>query len=689
MTAVSINYRSDIDGLRAIAVLLVIFFHFYPRWLSGGFIGVDIFFVISSYLITSIISEKMESSTFSFREFYGRRIRRILPLLFTMLFVSFVVAFFIFLPPEFDSFSQALLSASVYLSNIYFLNINDYFALNSNQLPLLHTWSLAVEEQFYLLWPMLLFFMVNWVKNKWIISLIVILIFISSLIFSIYCSFTPPPPAKGYQHFTMLSPYSYELRLGTNYGYYTIASRAYELMLGAMLALIICSRKINFFENHSNKYLFANFFSITGVLLIIGSSLMLTEKNKFPGWLALLPDLGAIFCIYAGHISPNNIITRILSSKCLVSIGLISYSLYLWHWPIVAFYKYLTPSADISFMTALILSLIILSISIITYLFIEKPSKNEQVKFSKLFLKYQLVPLILLGFPAYYVIQSFGYQQRLSKNVVFLSNKYCFSNMNYHNLDSTDSACIVGARDAKPTRVLLFGDSYAAQFASFFDTLGKQYNFSVKVVTTSMCYPLLDTHNNLPSSDPTVQQPEKCHRQIKYLTKTINNYDVVILGGTWRGYLNTNYKVNGQNFDFNSELKNTLSELSTHNKKIIIIAAIPVVVAGEFSSFIRRYNLHLNASIKDYQFTFDDGKKYKDMMKKIIGEDPNIYYFDVNQDLFVKIHTLPFLGKNLLYYNEGHISQNGSELLAKFYLKHVEAQQLTKKLTRWNIINHV
>lgn len=678
-------HRADINGLRAIAVIFVIFFHFYPKLLSGGFVGVDVFFVISSYLITTLIINEIHSNTFSFRNFYSRRIRRILPLLFTVIFVSFVLGYFIFLPPEFDSFSQSLLSASVSLSNIYFLNVNDYFAINANQLPLLHTWSLAVEEQFYFLWPLLMFLVIKYIKNNFIVGSVIILIFTCSLIYAVLCSSMPAPPPKSYEHFTMLAPHSYLLRLGTNYGYYTLFSRAYELMLGAMLALITTSTKIKYINNYSNKDLLSNFFAILGIMLIIGSGFIINEKSKFPGWIALIPDLGALFCIYAGSVSQNNMISKILSSKLLVNIGLISYSLYLWHWPVLAFYKYLTPASDMSPRTALMLSILILVISVITYLYIEKPIKNEKVHFSKLFLKYQLIPLVLLGYPAYYVVQSFGYQQRLSKDVVFLSNKYCFSNMDYKHLESTDSQCIIGSTQAKPTKVILFGDSYAAQFAPFFDTLGKKYNFSVKVVTTSMCYPLLDTQNHLPSSDPTVQQVNRCHQQIKYLTKTINNYDVVILGGTWRGYLNTNYKINGKDFDFNTEFKDTLLLLSSQHKKIIILAAIPVVVAGEFSTFIRRYNLHLNASIKNNNFTFDDGPKYKEMIQKIINNDPNVYYFDVNQDVFAKIHTLPFLGKNLLYYNEGHISQNGSEILAKFYLKHSESQALIKTLTELKV----
>lgn len=686
MTTSAINYKDDITGLRAVAVLLVIFFHFFPKQVSGGFVGVDIFFVISGYLITALISKKIYANTFTFADFYGRRIRRILPLLFTVLLATFIVAYFVFLPPEFDSFSQSLLSASLSLSNIYFLNMNDYFALNSNQLPLLHTWSLAVEEQFYLLWPLLLFFIIKYIRNMFVISFIVVSIFVGSLIFSVLCSLIPPPPPKGYEHFSMLSPYFYELRFGSNYGYYTLFSRAYELMLGAMLALSLNSKSASVFENYRYHAFLFNTLSILGMTLILGAGFIINEKTRFPGWVALIPDLGAAFCIIAGYIYPRNIISRLLSTKFLVGIGLISYSLYLWHWPVLAFYKYLTPSPHMDLITAMLLGLTILAISVITYFLIEKPIKNAQVHFPKLFLKYQVVPLILLGLPAYYVIQSFGYQQRLSKEVVFLSNKYCFSNMNYKNMDSTDKDCIIGDINAQPTKVLLFGDSYAAQFASFFDVLGKKYNFSVKLVTTSMCFPLLDTQDSLPSADPTVQQPEKCHRQIKYLDKTIGKYDVVILGGSWRSYLNTHHQVNNQDFDFNTQLKNTLSLLSSQNKKIIIISAIPVVVEGEFSSFIRRYNLNLKASIKDHHFRFDDGPMYTELLKKIINDDPNIYYFDTNQALFSKIPTLPFLGKNLLYYNEGHISENGSEILAKFYLKHDGTKELTQKLRTWEVI---
>ena len=211
-----ILYRPDIDGLRTIAVGMVILFHIWPSMLTGGFVGVDIFFVISGFLITSIINKELTTGEFGFRAFYTRRIKRILPVFYAMIFVSSIAAYLILLPNDYSNYAKTTVSASVFFSNLHFLRVSNYFALGSGEIPLLHTWSLSVEEQYYLFWPLVLMCLTRQsVKRLWVRPLAISILFILSFAFSIYC-----------------------IKHDVSLGYYSIFSRTFELMVGSILALI-------------------------------------------------------------------------------------------------------------------------------------------------------------------------------------------------------------------------------------------------------------------------------------------------------------------------------------------------------------------------------------------------------------------------------------------------------------------
>lgn len=301
------KYRPDIDGLRAIAVLAVVGFHAFPRWMPGGFIGVDIFFVISGYLISTIIFGSLAGTGFSYREFYGRRIRRIFPALLTVLVPTLLFGWYVLLSDEFRQLGKHVLASAGFVVNLVLWNESGYFDTVAESKPLLHLWSLAVEEQFYILWPLLLGLAWRLGGNKghrlgvwmWVVVVLSFLLNVAAV----------------HRHPTAT--------------FYSPLPRMWELAAGALLAWSALRR-----EPHRN--VFRRELRSVGGLVLLALGLLLIQKGKaFPGWWALLPVVGTCLCISAG---PGAWLNRhLLAMRPMVWVGLISYPLYLWHWPILAF----------------------------------------------------------------------------------------------------------------------------------------------------------------------------------------------------------------------------------------------------------------------------------------------------------------------------------------------------------------
>ena len=348
-----LNYRPDIDGLRAIAVLGVLLFHLSASYMPGGYVGVDIFFVISGYLITRIILKEMNAGTFTFAYFYERRIRRIFPALFFVLAVCIPLAFVTLYEDALLTFVGDLKYAAAQISNIHFAKDIDYFRLDAEQSPLLHTWSLGVEEQFYVVWPLLLLAVFKFGKKAlpWVMGAVIV----STLVFSEFL--------LGYDE--ALFPFADN----KNQAFYMLYARAFELAIGGLLA-------IPFFQQKRFGALGCNILSIIGAVLIAISYIFITKSVMFPGALALLPSLGAAFIIYAHTGGERTIVGQVLSVRPLVYIGLISYSLYLWHWPFITMYDTYTLGAGISHQTALWLGGASIICAALTHKFIETPFRR-------------------------------------------------------------------------------------------------------------------------------------------------------------------------------------------------------------------------------------------------------------------------------------------------------------------------
>lgn len=333
-------YRSDIDGLRAFAVTSVLIFHAFPSLIPGGFVGVDVFFVISGFLISGIIFKELETKNFSFTNFYARRVKRIFPALITMLMASYAFGWFVLFDDDFRRLGSHIFRASLFLSNFILWREAGYFDHAAETKPLLHLWSLGIEEQFYIVWPVILW--AFW-RFKAIRLPLIALLTGCSLVWNIYQS-----------------------QLDLTHDFYSPLTRFWELSAGAWLAFHVSRRP----QAHPR----ANLISAFAVVLLIAAVYAIDSKKAFPGAWALMPVIGAVLLIYAG---PNAWCNRVLfSNRWMVWIGAISYPLYLWHWPVLAFARILegaTPSVFIRF-GAVGLSVLL---AWTTFVWIEKPLRFE------------------------------------------------------------------------------------------------------------------------------------------------------------------------------------------------------------------------------------------------------------------------------------------------------------------------
>lgn len=464
-SAVGVRYRPDIDGLRAVAVLPVLFYHFAPVWTPGGFTGVDIFFVISGFVIAGSISDDIAGSRFSIKYFYFKRIKRILPALLVTLIATTIAATIILLPNDLTAYGDSLAAASAFVSNIFFWKTSGYFEAAAQTRPLLHTWSLAVEEQYYLMAPLAFSWIARWGARRWLLFLGPI--FLLSLAVSVAAVFAGPTA-----------------------GYFLLPSRLWELLMGALLALSGGQRAAPRWLGDAAASL--------GVGLILWGIVTLREGDAFPGWNALYPCLGAALIIRAGVGAPGSplpLVNRFLSIRPIVWIGRISYSLYLVHWPIAAFFKYITLRDPTLIEVAVMLSVCV-ALAWLSWRFIEQPIRRTGRERLPVVLSAQLLSICVGAAVGLGIVAVGGLPQRYPEfverripGVEHWGGAACF------NQDPTrigswslDACTRIHGNNG---RLLVWGDSFAAQYMPGILLDRSRVNADVVQYTFAGCPPIL------------------------------------------------------------------------------------------------------------------------------------------------------------------------------------------------------
>ena len=652
------KYRPDIDGLRAIAVLSVVLFHAFPSWLrydkkhylQGGFIGVDIFFVISGFLISTIIFNSLETNNFSFREFYTKRIKRIFPSLIIVLIASIFFGWIILSPSEYKQLGKHIIGAATYTNNFIFWKESGYFDVAGETKPLLHLWSLSIEEQFYIVWPFLL-----WICFKKHINLLTVTLVLVFISFALHL---------------------FTLHTDKVAAFYAPQLRMWELLIGSTVAYVkffpkSISPKIidnikrfaninyNFSaETGINKKTIQNFQSIFGLALILLGLVLIKKESDFPGfWALLFPVLGSALIIGATEEAWVN--RKVLSNKILVWFGLISYPLYLWHWPLISFAIIIegdTPSKQIRIAVVLI-SILLASI---TYYAIEKPIRfNKEKNNITLIL---LFLMVLIGFVGWGLHKSNGLSFRINKSVNdFMVGKYdyrdsfregtCFlrPEQNYGSFSMCDDAISTSVKKT----ILIWGDSHAAHLYSGYKKIfGEKFN--IKQRTASVCPPILMVDN--------FDRPF-CLGINNFIISEIKKSppDIIVLSAAWSKY----------NFSEIQVSINELKKISTI-EKIYLIGPVPQWRGSLEKQMYKHFRLY-NA-LPYYMNTGLEIKKNKeiDLQLSKIAEINNINYISPLQILCNKDGCLTRVsGKelSLTAFDYGHLTIDGSEFLVSYFSK--------------------
>jgi peptidoglycan/LPS O-acetylase OafA/YrhL len=504
----SLTYRPDVDGLRAVAVLLVVFYHLLTRFATGGYVGVDVFFVISGYLISSVILSEMAAGKFSVVNFYERRIRRIFPALFAMLLGSAALTYFYFVPSETEAFAKSLLAALFSVSNFLFWRQAGYFDTPSALKPLLHTWSLAVEEQFYIFFPLFLIAVRRWFPDRlraaiWSIAI---------LTFALASITVPRDPAAAF---------------------YFAPLRAWELLIGT----IVSQHYVPAIAGKMQR----NAAAIGGLVLILAPAFLYTSKTPFPGIAALPPCLGAALIIAAGETGPS-VVGRLLALRPVVFIGLISYSLYLWHWPILVFVErnYILSSAkELNRASVFVASFIAATLS---WLFVETPFRTGRFRPSRraLFAVAGVAVLLIAavgasmiatqGFPSRFPSEALAIDRytdfdpgvAFRKNECFIDPITTIGGATFENFNK--AVCL--AEDPGRKQYLLIGDSHAADLYPGLRNVFPELNISQ--ATAPGCGPFL--------SQPVDRENAYCIKIYQYIFDDYlshHHVDAVLISVRW------------------------------------------------------------------------------------------------------------------------------------------------------------
>ena len=505
------QYRPEIDGLRAIAVVLVLLYHFDFKLISGGFIGVDIFFVLSGYLVTGVIIESFLRDEFDFFAFYFRRIRRLIPALVFTIFISGLVGYFIFTPEHLARLGSSSLAALFSIANMFFLFESGYFAPDSSIKPLLHTWSLSVEEQFYLVWPALVIYLLKTGSVRRI-KIAFFVIFTSSFIISEWLAINHP-------------------RLG----FLFTGSRIFEFSIGAIVFL---------YFRQLQKHPISLYLPYIGILVILICSVTYTKDTIFPGLNALVIAISSGFCLL---VLPNNIFYKILTNSTIVYIGKISYSLYLVHWPVVVAYKYIffreLKGLDIAIVITITAALALICFYGVENRFRVKSKVRNDGETAKMFGIGLLVLVGVIVSVSVFLKLERGIPSRFADNEI-LASEFALNNYKEYTwnrvkeIELTQPVEFTEVENNMQTlNILTIGDSQSGDLVNILEYMYPENNVHIaSIIIPADCQVVLNENTEYSYSFVSRARQRDCNKLRSNLIKTLGQIrtTTVIIAANWK-----------------------------------------------------------------------------------------------------------------------------------------------------------
>ncbi len=647
-------YRPDIDGLRAIAVLSVVLFHAFPARLRGGFVGVDIFFIISGYLIGSILIKGMQQGSFSFADFYARRVRRIFPALSVVLVAVLAFGWFALFPDEFKALGKHVFGGTAFISNFFLWNEVGYFDTAAETKPLLHLWSLGIEEQFYIFWPLLL--ALAW-RLRWNMLAMALLLAAASFALNIW----------GVHKFPSAT-------------FYSPASRVWELLLGASLAYMTVNRLRPFigvrrphgvsqfdFDNPALRHAA----SIAGLALLMVAVVATTRQRAFPGWWALLPTTGALLLIAAG---PRAVVNRhLLSNRLMVWIGLVSYPLYLWHWPLLSYAQIIESGLPSSKIRAAAV-VAALALAVATYWLVEKPLRGtRRGRLKVIVLSIAMLALAGAGAAIY---RTDGLPQRSAvvanalqqKDLVLVEDKAnaaaCKAR---YGFDSFYEYCLLDDVKKDPT-VVLIGDSHAYHLVAGQTRYWRARGENVLKLGTRV--PFLD----FPAADNDDYQ--KATPKMLDLALRTASVKVVVIS--------TAYKLHIQNDDGKMRtalMRRTLEQFLKAGKQVIWVNDVPFL-DFEPRACIRRAGVASSQTRADCALPLETYRKavaaHDEAVASVLKDFPQVKVFDAAAQLCDGQACRVMIDGVLMYRDTHHLSYRGDLWMGERFARFMDAHPLAR-----------
>lgn len=652
-------YLPFIDGLRAVAIIGVVIYHAMPGMLPGGFAGVDVFFVISGFLITRFILEEMRSGTFSLRQFYIRRARRLLPAAIFCFFVVSVISAFVLLPDAYWYLGRSLLAAALMYANIFFYNTGGYFSAPALEKPLLHTWSLAVEDQFYLTWPLILFVLFAQLRRRTALG-VVFALAVASLAYS-----------------------EMALERNSEAAFFLLPSRAWELLVGGLIALSTLRLQLG--------SALSNAIAGVGAAAIFASFWLLRGDGHFPG-LGAVPACVGTAAIVIASLNQATLISRLLATRPLVFLGQVSYSFYLWHWPLISLLSYHL-ERQLHATEAIVVVALSFVISVLSWKFVERPFRQRRqhhlskgfAASDKLFVLQSVAALLgIIGTAAALKIGK-GFPQRYDADVQTALEQMVSGNPvrgacdNYQNIFRNDDVCSIGHKKlpGQSYQVALFGDSMADHWTPLIAKFANDENLTFRQVTNGGCGLFFGI--DIPAK-PASKASECSHyqREARKFIDANPGLKVAVLSGYWEKWLSRiEFPETGEDVapasaqqtpKFDAALKQTLEVFTSRGIRVELIGQIPIYSVLPVRCLVSKISRKEDTAACGLtrQDAVAQARLSNAALERAASSNPMVSFSLPTRYMCQEKMCSPILDGTLLYKNAGHINRYGAVALRRF-----------------------